>query len=33
VRWRDRDVTDLVAGEYMLRLHLDQAEVFALTLA
>jgi hypothetical protein len=32
VRWREREVTDLPAGEYMLRLHLDQADVYAMTL-
>jgi hypothetical protein len=33
VRWQERRVQDLAAGEYMLRLHLDRAEVFAVTLS
>lgn len=32
VRWKNREVTDLPPGRYMLRLHLENAEVFALTL-
>lgn len=32
VLWREHDLADLPDGEYMLRLHLDQADVFAVTL-
>lgn len=32
VRWREKDLAQLPAGQYMLRLHLEDAEVFALTL-
>jgi len=31
VRWQGKDVTDLPAGTYMLRLYLENAEVFAMT--
>ena len=31
VRWRDRKITDLPDGRYMLRLYLEDAEVFAIT--
>jgi dienelactone hydrolase len=33
VRWRKQSVRDLPDGEYMLRLHLNNAEVFALTVS
>ena len=33
VRWRDCKLTDLDGGTYLLRLHLDEATVYALTLA
>ncbi|HVX62655.1 MAG TPA: hypothetical protein VHC19_18695, partial [Pirellulales bacterium] len=32
VRWNERGLHDLPPGKYLLRLHLDNAEVFALTL-
>jgi dienelactone hydrolase len=32
VEWKDRTVKDLPPGKYCLRLHLDNAEVFAVTL-
>lgn len=32
VTWKDADLTKLPAGEIMIRLHLDRAEVFAITL-
>jgi hypothetical protein len=32
VAWKDRDLSQLPAGRYKLRLHLKEAEVFALTL-
>ena len=31
VRWKDRSLRDLPPGNYMLRVHLENAEVFALT--
>jgi hypothetical protein len=33
VAWKERTLERLPAGKYMLRLHLDNAEVFALTMA
>jgi len=33
VRWNNRTVLDLADGFYLLRLHLDQATVYALTLS
>ena len=32
IRWRDCKLTDLDGGAYLLRLHLDAATVYALTL-
>ncbi|MGY8673372.1 MAG: hypothetical protein ACKVHO_12380, partial [Verrucomicrobiia bacterium] len=32
VSWKGLNTTDLPPGKYMLRLHLDNAEVFAITL-
>ena len=32
VGWKKQTLADLPAGKYMLRLHLDDAEVFAVTL-
>jgi len=32
VTWKAKELSDLPAGDYMLRLHLDNAEVFAVTL-
>ena len=32
VKWGERSLSDLPAGDYMLRLHLENAEVFAVTL-
>jgi hypothetical protein len=32
VRWRDKQLTDLPPGRTMLRIHLDRAELFAVTL-
>ena len=32
VRWLDRGIADLKAGRYRLRIHLDRATVYALTL-
>jgi hypothetical protein len=32
VEWKDRTVKDLPPGKYCLRLHLDNAEVFTVTL-
>jgi hypothetical protein len=32
VRWKDKSLTDLAPGRYMPRLHLENAEVFAVTL-
>jgi len=32
VRWKSKTIADLPAGRYQLRLHLDNAEVFAITL-
>ena len=31
-RWKDRRLSDLPPGRFMLRVHLDQAELFAITL-
>jgi hypothetical protein len=33
VSWEGRSLSDLAAGRYMLRLHLDRAQVYALTLS
>jgi hypothetical protein len=33
VRWQERRIADLPEGKYMLRLHLDRAEVYAVTLS
>ena len=32
VAWKDRSISQLPPGEYMLRIHLDNAEIFALTI-
>ena len=32
VRWRERQLADLAPGEYRLRIHLQEAEIFAITL-
>ena len=32
IRWKDQTIADLPPGKYMIRLHLDHAEVFALTI-
>ena len=32
VRWVDREIADLEAGRYRLRIHLDHAVVYAVTL-
>ncbi len=33
VRWQERTLAELPAGEYHIRLHLEEAEVYAITLA
>ncbi len=32
VAWKDKALTDLAPGKYMIRIHLDKAEIFSLTL-
>jgi hypothetical protein len=33
LRWRDKQVSELAPGQYMLRLHLENSEVFAVTVS
>ena len=32
ISWKNRALRDLPSGRYLLRLHLEEAEVFAVTL-